>query len=169
MSTAFRKITLVFCAAIMAFVVAGCTSSTATTSTQTDDAASQNRQYMSQLNQQSSDLQTALQSFSDAVAQNDLVTMNAQMTEVDKVVDSVKNTPATDDLQEVKDKYVDGLCTTDDALKAYVTLFEDVQAGTVDQDTYDSRLTQIQQSYDDGISKLSDADAAVKEKSGSDQ
>ncbi len=154
-----RFIVVGACAAMLAFVLSGCAS---TQTTSTDDEASQNRQYMALLNQQMDDLQTTLDSFQKAVAQKDTVSMKAQVANISKTLDDVKNTDCTERLQTVKDGYVDGLCTLQDSLNAYVTLYTDVSNGAVDDATYQQRLTQVQTSYDNGIAKLKSADEAVR-------
>lgn len=170
-----RIIAAIACAFALALALGGCATSrtgsstsssglgsTSSSSTSTDQQAAQNRQYMATLNQQMSDLQTATDSFQKAVAAKDVVSMNAAVANVQKIVDSVKNTDATERLQTVKDGYVDGLCTLDDAMKAYVSLYTDVQNGAVDGTAYANRLKDVQAAYDNGIAKLQSADEEVQ-------
>lgn len=156
-----KYIAIIAGAALLVCALAGC-SATQTQSAE-DQAAAQNRQYMATLNQQMDDLQTTMNSFQEAVSNKDVVGMQAQASNVDKIVDSVKNTDATDRLKTVKDDYVDALCTLDDAMDAYVSLYTDVQNGTVDTETYNQRLTDVQNAYNDGMNKLQGADQAVEQ------
>ena len=118
---------------------------------------------MATLNRQTADLQTALDAFQKAVAEEDAVTMQAQLNTVEEVIDSVKNTDATSRLSSVKDGYVDALCTLDDAMKSYVALYADVKNGMVDAADYQARLAEVQRAYDDGIQKMKDADQTVSD------
>lgn len=145
----------------MVCALAGC--SAAQSQTPDEQAASQNRQYMATLNQQMDDLQTTMDDFQKAVSEKDVVSMQAKANDVDKIIDSVKNTDPTDRLKTVKDDYVDALCTLDDAMNAYVSLYTDVQNGAVDDATYQQRLTDVQNSYNDGMTKLQGADQAVEQ------
>ena len=79
----------------------------------------------------------------------------------DKTIEDVKNTDATDRLQTVKDDYVDALCTLDDAMKAYVQLYTDVQNGSVSDASYQQRLSDVQNAYNSGVEKMKAADDAV--------
>ncbi len=147
----------VICALCMA--LAGCSSSSSTPNP--DDPASQNREYMSQLNQQMDSIQGSLNDFQDAVAKNDVVTMQADKTAVEKTIDSVKATSVTDRLSDVKDGYVSALDALDDALASYLSLYTDVQNGTVSSDDYAQRLKGVQDAYDSAVSQMQDADDAV--------
>jgi hypothetical protein len=145
--------------ALVLALATGCASTAAQTAD--DSAAAQNRQYMATLNQQVSDISTATDSFQKAVADSDVVTMQAQVTAIDKTIDDIKNTDATDRLQAVKDDYVDALCTLDDAMKAYVQLYTDVQNGQVSDADYQQRLSDVQSAYNSGVEKMKAADDAV--------
>lgn len=161
-NAAIKVIVPALCALAVMAGVAGCTSVASSSSSSTDTQATANRQYMASLNQQVADMQTVLDDFQTAVSKKDTVGMNAQAQNIEKLIDAVKNTDATDRLKSVKDAYVDGLCTIDDALNAYTALYTDVQAGTVDDASYTQRLKSIQSAYDDGIAKLKSADDAVQ-------
>ena len=113
---------------------------------------------MATLNQQVTDIQEYLTAFQDAVAKQDAVTMQAQLTSVDKVIESVKNTDCTSKLQPAKDLYVDALCSLDDAL---ASLYTDVANGTVDSATYDERLSSVQSAYNEAMDKLKSADDKI--------
>ena len=166
-----RIIAAIVCTVALVSVLGGCAASRTDTSqlsvggsqaSSTDQQASQNRQYMAQLNQQMSDLQTTADGFQKAIAAKDTVSMNASVADVQKIIDSVKNTDSTERLSTVKDEYVDGLCTLDDAMKAYVSLYTDAQNGIVDSATFASRLQSVQAAYDNGIAKLKVADGEVQ-------
>ena len=88
-------------------------------------------------------------------------TMKAQLTSVDKLIESVKNTDCSSTLQPAKDMYVDALCSLDDALESYVELYTDVANGSVDSATYDERLANVQSAYDDAMDKLKSADDKI--------
>lgn len=148
------------CCMVFAALLGGCVAQS-TGQSSSDDQASQNRQYMAQLNQQMGNLQTVMNDFQTAVSQKNVVSMKAQATAADKIIDGVKNTDATDRLSDVKNGYVDGLCTLQDAMNSYVDLYSDAQNGTVDSASYATRLQGIQNAYDQGVSKLKAADDKV--------
>lgn len=156
-----KHIVTVASAALLALTIAGCSSSQAQSAD--EQAAAQNRQYMATLNQQMEDLQDAMDDFQQAVSDKDVVGMQAQANEIDSIIDSVKNTDATDTLKDVKDDYVDALTTLDGALDSYITLYTNVQNGTVDASAYSQQLAEVQAAYDDGMTKLQAADDAVEQ------
>lgn len=145
--------------ALVLALATGCAGTTAQSAD--DSAAAQNRQYMATLNQQVSEIGTATDDFQKAVADSDVVTMQAKVSAVDKTIEDVKNTDATDRLQTVKDDYVDALCTLDDAMKTYVQLYTDVQNGSVSDASYQQRLSDVQNAYNSGVEKMKAADDAV--------
>lgn len=152
------RVAAVACAVACALAITGCTTQSASSTT---SEAEQNRQYMATLNQQVTDIQTDLVAFQDAVAKQDAVTMKAQLSSVDKLIDSVKNTDCSSTLQPAKDAYVDALCSLDDALESYVTLYTDVANGTIDSATYNERLSSVQSAYDAAMDKLKSADDKI--------
>lgn len=123
--------------------------------------AAQNRQYMASLNQQMEDLQTDMTAFQTAVAEKDTVTMQAQLASVEKTIEEVKNSEATERLQSVKDQYVDALTQLNEALVGYVDLYEGVSKGSVSDEQYNQKLSDIQSTYDSALEALKSADEAV--------
>jgi hypothetical protein len=155
-----RFLVAAMCCMVFVALLGGCVAQSAGQST-SDDQASQNRQYMAQLNQKMGNLQSVMNDFQTAVSQKNVVGMKAQATAADKIIDGVKNTDATDRLSDVKNGYVDGLCTLENAMNSYVDLYSDVQNGTVDSASYQARLQDVQSAYDQGVSKLKAADDEV--------
>ena len=154
---------LIACAAsaLIVFALAGCTQQ----SSAQNDQQNENRQYMTQVNQKMEDLNTRLTSFTDAVSRGDVVTMRTQADNAYKTIDDLSNLDAPDALKDVKTGYVDGCNELKSALDSYIALYTDIENATdahpFDYSTYDSRLADIQNAYNDGIDKLKAADDAA--------
>lgn len=155
-----RKVALLASACVLAFALAAC----APLSGQGDETAqakSANRQYIAQLNHQMADLQQIMDDFQVAVSQQDTVAMQTQIDKAGQLVSDIDSSNPTDQLSDVKGRYVDALTTLNGAMKDYASLYEGVQSGTVSSDDLASRLSDVQSAYDDGVSKLKDADDAL--------
>lgn len=135
----------------------------------------ENRTYMSHVNQVMDDLETNLASFTDAVSRDDVVGMQTQAKNALATLDDLAGIEAPDDLSDVKSGYEEGADKLRGALNDYVALYTEISSATdaqaFDWSTYESRLSAIQESYDEGISKLQEADelAAGKEANDSSQ
>lgn len=146
------------------FALAGCISNPLQQQMAAEtSAASANRNFMATLNRQTADLQKALDEFQQAVADDNAVTMQAQLKAVDQIIDAVKNTSPTDTLRAVKDGYVDALTALDSALDDYADLYAQVKSGAIDSAAFNERLAAVQKAYDEGIEKMKAADQAVKD------
>ena len=157
------KATIVLCAiALSVAMLAGCTQQQTSAEQQ---AQSDNRAYMSQLNQSMEELQARLTSFTDAVSRKDVVTMRTQADNAFKVLDSLSDQEAPEALGSVKDKYVSGCTNLKSALNDYITLYTEIESATDDKpfdwSTYDQRLSEIKTVYDQGLSDLKSADETV--------
>lgn len=154
------KLASTACAAAFAF--AAFTGCTANQESEEQQAQAQNRHYMTQVNQTLDDLDEQLDGFVDAVSRTDLVTMRTQADNAFKTIDELGSIEAPEALAEVKTSYVDGCNTLKDALNAYVQLYTDIESATdaqpFDYSTYDQRLQEIQDLYDQGIEKLQEGD-----------
>lgn len=157
------KIGTVLCAlACSALLLGGCMQQQTTPE---QEAQSENRAYMSQVNQTMEDLQTRLSSFTDAVSRKDVVSMRTQAENAFKTLDSLSGQDAPDALKDVKGKYVSGCDSLKSALNDYITLYTEIESATTDNpfdwSTYDQRLASIKEAYDKGISELQSADETV--------
>ena len=127
------------------------------------------RQYMSQVNQAMDELQTRLESFSDAVSRDDVVGMRTQADNAFKALDELNGIEVPDALKDIQTDYVDGTNSLKDALNGYIDLYTEIESATdvqpFDWSTYDQRIADIQAKYDAGIDKLKKGDetAASKE------
>lgn len=160
------KVAAAFAALALALtMLAGCAAAGSSATTE----QSGNRQYMSQVNQVMDDLQTQLASFTDAVSRDDVVGMQTQADNALATLDDLESIEAPDDLSDVHQSYLDGASSLRDALTSYVALYTEISSATdaalFDWTTYEGRLADIQQSYDDGIEKMQEGDelAANKE------
>lgn len=150
--------------ALMVAALAGCAQQNSAASEQ--QAA--NRQFMTQVNQTMDDLQSKLDSFVDAVSRGDVVGMRTQADNAFKSIDDLSAIEAPENLNDVKQEYVDGANELKDALSAYVDLYTEIDSATdaqpFDWSTYDQRISDIKQKYDDGIGKLQSGDNKASEK-----
>ncbi|MEE0845421.1 MAG: hypothetical protein U0L71_04430 [Eggerthellaceae bacterium] len=158
---------LLVAAALGLGMLAGCSSNSAVTQQQSD-----NRNYMSQVNQVMDDLESALANFTDAVSRDDVVGMQTQAENALATLDDLSGIEAPEDLADVKSGYEEGAGKLRDALNDYVALYTEISSSTdaqpFDWSTYDARLAEIQQGYDDGIAKLKETDELAANKEGGD-
>lgn len=157
-----------------AFILAGtlagaalCGCMGAPSSALTEEQAS-NRQFMAQVNQTMVDFQERLDGFNDAVSAGDLVGMRTQAESAFRILDSLEKLEAPDALADVKQGYVEGCGAMRAALSDYIDLYGDMESATeadpFDWGTYDDRLAEVKQSYEDGLAKLQEADEAAASK-----
>ena len=155
------KLTATVCAAALSVaVLGGCTSQQQTSAA--SQAQSDNRAYMTQVNQTMETLHTRLDGFSDAVSRGDVVTMRTQADNAFMALDEFEGQEAPDALKDVKQYYVDGSQQLENALNAYIQLYTEIDSATdaqpFDWSTYDQRLADIQSAYNSGIEKLQEGD-----------
>ena len=155
------KLTATVCAAALSVaVLGGCTSQQQTSAA--SQAQSDNRAYMTQVNQTMETLHTRLDGFSDAVSRGDGVTMRTQAENAFKALDDFEGQEAPDALKDVKQCYVDGSQQLENALNAYIQLYTEIDSATdaqpFDGSTYDQRRADIQSAYNSGIEKLQEGD-----------
>ena len=155
----------VMCASFVAVAaLAGCTSQESAATKQ----QSENRQYMTQVNQTMEDLQSRLDGFTDAVSRGDLVGMRTQADNAYKALDELGKLNVPDDLKDIQQEYVDGTNKLKDALNAYIELYTEIDSATeaqpFDYSTYDQRIADIKSQYDEGIGKLQSGDNKASEK-----
>ena len=159
------KAVSVMCAAFVAVAaLAGCASQESAATKQ----QSENRQYMTQVNQTMEDLQSRLDGFTDAVSRGDLVGMRTQADNAYKALDELGKLNVPDDLKDIQQEYVDGTNKLKDALNAYLELYTEIDSATeaqpFDYSTYDQRIADIKSQYDEGIGKLQSGDNKASEK-----
>lgn len=153
------------CVSVMVITaVVGCTSRDTTA----NDQQTENRQYMMEVNQVMEDLQSRLEGFTDAVSRGDVVSMRTQADNAYRAIDDLNNLTVPDDLKDIQQEYVDGANQLKDALNSYIDLYTEIESATDDQpfdwSTYDQRIADIQQAYDDGVGKLQSGDNKAAEK-----
>lgn len=164
--TRFAKVLVaMFAGVLMVAALGGC----AQQDTATAQQQSENRQYMTQVNQTMDDLKSRLESFTDAVSRGDVVGMRTQADNAFKAIDDLNGLEAPDDLKDVQQEYVDGAAKLEEALSEYVSLYTEIDSATdaqpFDWASYDDRVAQIQSLYDEGTGKLQSGDNKASEKS----
>lgn len=156
--TTSRLIALVCGVALTLGILSGCMAQP-TGASQEQQA---NRTYMTKVNQAMEDLNSRLQSFDDAVARGDAVTMRTQADNAYEVIDTLDAIDTPEAMKDLQKDYVDGCTALKEALNAYVDLYTEVDSATeahpFDYGTYDERIKAIQDKYNEGIQKLKDAD-----------
>lgn len=150
-------------AALLAVALTGCLGQP----TGASEAQQANRTYMAKVNQAMEDLNSRLQSFDDAVARGDAVTMRTQADNAYQAIDTLSSIDTPDAMKDLQKNYVDGCNALKEALNGYIDLYTEIDSATeehpFDYGTYDSRIKTIQDKYNEGVQKLKDADEqAVK-------
>lgn len=153
---------LVCAIALLCGVLAGCANTAANTATEAQQA---NRAYMSQVNEIMESLGKELDSFVDAVSRGDIVNMRTQADNAYRVLDKLDNLEAPDELADVQEKYQSGTKKLREALDDYITLYTEASGDSFDWSTYDDRIKEIQDLYDEGLKDLEDGDKAAAGKS----
>ena len=128
--TRFAKVLVaMFAGVLMVAALGGCA--------QQDTAAAQqqseNRQYMTQVNQTMDDLKSRLESFTDAVSRGDVVGMRTQADNAFKAIDDLSNLNVPDALKDIQKEYVDGTADLKDALNSYIDLYTEIDSATEEQ------------------------------------
>ena len=153
--TRFVKAVVAVCAGVLMVAALGGCAQQDTAATQQQ---SENRQYMTQVNQSMDDLKTRLESFTDAVSRGDVVGMRTQADNAFKAIDDLNNIDVPDALKDIQAEYVDGSNDLKDALNSYIELYTEIDSATEDQpfdySTYDQRIQDIKKLYDDCHGKL---------------
>lgn len=128
----------------------------------------QNRAYMAQVNQLADDLRESFGEFIDAVSRNDLIAMKAKADEAFKSIDKLEQLEAPEGLEDVQSAYAQGAASLRTALQGYVDLYAELEAAQDTEDFdlsgYESRLAEIQASYDEGLKALGEGDQLASEK-----
>lgn len=154
----FLKVMSVACVAALCFVLMGCGANQVAEEANT---ASDNRAYMSSLNTSMDELSKELDTFNEAVAKSDLVSMRTSAQKVSQVIEDIRGYQVPDTLKDVSSKYLEGLDSLNSSLGAYVSLFEGIENGKTSNTS--SALAQIQTEYDKGIAALQEADKMATE------
>lgn len=132
-----------------------------------EDAQPNSREYMAQVNQTVAELTEKLKGFNDAVAREDLVGMQTQADNAFLIIDKLREIEAPEELTELKQGYIDGCTTLEDALNDYIDLYVQIASATDDHPfdyaAYASKIDSIQKAYNDGIAALENADNTATE------
>lgn len=123
---------------------------------------SENRAYMSQVNEIMDELSEAMHPFVEAVSSQQAVSIRSQADTINRTLDKLAALEAPEDLVDIKESYDEGTDKLRQALDSYLTLYNEVQNGSFDWSTYDTRRQEIQDLYDAGVQALEkgDSDAA---------
>lgn len=158
-SIASRIIAVACVGALSTLALSGCAS--VEQSTEEAQAQAENREYMSAVNATMEQLGERLQGFDDAVARGDAVTMRTQADNAFKVLDSLSELEAPEVLKDIRQGYLDGCASLEEALNAYIDLYTEVTNGGMGDSEYQERLAKVQEAYNAGVEKLKAADEAA--------
>ncbi len=126
--------------------------------------AQKHRSFMSQVNSYMDEFSKNMESFSEAVAKNDIVAIKMASEKAFKIFDEVNSIDAPDDLSDVKQKYCDGIKKVEEALSDYIKLFSDSSAPGFENATYNERIDAIQKKYNEGADLLKQGDETAASK-----
>lgn len=162
-TTLIRILTVALAGALCTAFLSGCMPGAGQTAEKNE-----NREYITNVNNAMNDLKTRLEGFDDAVSRNDLVGMRTQADNAFKAIDTLKAIEAPEETKDIQTSYVDGTSDLKDALNLYIDLYTEIETATeaapFDYSTYDSRLKEITDAYDSGISSLEAGDKKAAEK-----
>jgi cytochrome c556 len=147
--------------AILALVCALTLSGCASGVTQSDDAQTQNRQYMANVNQIMEEIDAQMTEFSAVIKEGEVVSLGTQLANINNSVDKLKALSVPDAMKDIQADYLTGTEELQEAFAAYVDLYEDVKApenGKFDYSTYNDRLSEVRSHYEAGIEALQSAD-----------
>lgn len=146
---------------LMGCFLGGCAPSSNAGSANTEQQA--NRMYMSQVNEIMDEFAESFESMVTAVSEGDAVNIRNQANSAYAILDKLAELEAPEDLAGIKESYTQGTDKLREALDGYIALYTDIESGSFDQANYDSRLEEIQSTYDEGVEILRNGDADAAE------
>ena len=162
---------MALCACALGAVLAGCALQGANETA--DENAAANRQFIAQLNNKTRDLGEVLETFQSAVSAGDAVGMKAASSSARKIADNIEAMKApkpdvdartidsSEDLNEVKDLYAQGMHDLCDAMDDYAEIYAEAASSSADLSGLDHKLSAVQSTYDDAMKKLAEADGLL--------
>lgn len=147
--------------------LAGCTQPLDAQSSSQAEEAPTSRSFMANVNEASAELSDRMSAFTDAVSREDLVSMQTQADAAFAIIDQISQLECPEELNDLKQRYVDGCTQLKDSLNAYLQLYLEMDTASArepfDYGSYADRIAQVQQTYDDAVQTLQDADSAATE------
>ncbi|MBO4352918.1 MAG: hypothetical protein J5818_05445 [Eggerthellaceae bacterium] len=156
------KIVSAACVVVLALgILTSCTGGPVTGANEEQQA---NRSYMSQVNQTMEELDANLDDFVEAVSRGDVVNMRLQAENAYKTLDKLENIETPEDMADIQENYSTGAAKLRKALDAYITLYTEASSDDFDWSKYDTRIAEVQELYDEGVSALEAGDEAAANK-----
>lgn len=145
--------------ALSAILLVGCMGSAPAVNTEQQA----NRAYMSQVNEIMDEVTVQLDQFVEAVSSGDVVAMRTQADSASRSLDKMSALEAPDALKDIRQSYIDGTDKLREALDQYVALYAETESDSFDSSTFNDRLSEIQELYNEGVAALQkgDEDAAA--------
>ena len=142
-------------ASLCLFAIAGCAPGE-----QEYDPA-EDRAYMSRANTTMMQLNADLEQFTEAVAAEDVVTMEKAASAAYRDMDAFKSITPPDAMKDIHAEYCAGCDDLKSALQAYIDLYKSAPDSDVKE--INASIAEIQATYDSGIAHLQKADKMVSE------
>lgn len=144
---------------LAAGLLAGCMGSAPAVNTEQQA----NRAYMSQVNEVMDEVTVQLDQFVEAVSSGDVVAMRTQADSASRSLSKMAALEAPEALKGIQQSYIDGTGKLQEALDQYVALYAETESGSFDSSTFNDRLSEIQERYNEGVAALQkgDEDAAA--------
>jgi len=145
--------------ALMVCALCACSSKAQTAEQQ---AQSENRAYMTTMNEIANELMTQLEGLSVAVLSGDTVTVTSKAKDALEVLNQLSEISVPDALADVHEHYKAACESLSAALTGYIDLY--ANAKDTSSAEYVAALAKIQEKYNDGIAELKAADEAAASK-----
>lgn len=143
----------------LGLVLSACSSSESSGST---DRASQNRNYMSQLNTGIDELRLELENFAELATTGDVVAMRTAADSAQSIVERLRTLSVPEDMNGISEAYLAGCDDLQQALNDYVQLYGESQNEGLSVDAFNDRLATVRSLYDTGMEHLQEGDDLAK-------
>ena len=159
--TAVIALAFAMCFALLA--VAGCSSTSSSTQ---KSAAQLNREYMSSVNSISSEVSSALSTFTESASKQDVAAMRIAAQDAAKAFEKIDALDVPDALSEVASEYKSAASDLSQALSDYVEIYANIKNAGEDTEAATKAaegITDVNARYASGMDHLSKADSKVAE------
>lgn len=158
-----KIVVAVCCLSLCAVTLAGCSQFGFPTSVADAEKAASSA-YFAEVNAVVNEFKTTLGDFPSDVKEKNVQNMKDKVDASQKLIDQFNKLDVPKNCEDVQKLYSDGLVQMQQALSNYVQIYSDFTAGQIDNSVLNQRIAEVQSSYNQGISLLTQADqlAATK-------
>ena len=150
-------------ALLCAFALCSCKGVSALNSPE-NAAKAQSAVYFASVNQIVNDLKAELGDFSTLVKNKDTNAMKEKLDSAQKLIDELKSVDVPQNCEDVQQAYLDGFIQMQQALSNYINIYTDFINGSIDNSVLNTRVADVQKSYNQGLELLSKADLLAAQK-----